>query len=73
MWLHGRAITEMDSDAPPELVTQLAVDNRGVRMGLIPAKYDAQRKKITWYWFIGHGAHPYVRFRPSPFLHGPVG
>ena len=65
---NGRAITEMDADAPPELMTQLAEDDRGVRMGLIPAKYDSQRKRVTYYWFIGHGAHANVRSDHRPYV-----
>jgi hypothetical protein len=50
----------MDSDGPPEPITQLAQGGEGVRIGLIPAKYDAQRKKTLWYWFIAHGARGVV-------------
>jgi hypothetical protein len=46
----------MDADGPPEPITQFAQGGEGVRVGLIPAKYDAQRNKTLWYWFIAHGA-----------------
>ena len=67
MVLHDRAVTEMPADGPPEPVAQFAQGGEGVRIGLLPAKYDPERRKMLWYWFIAHAANGNVRI---PALNG---
>ncbi len=59
LWLH-RAIVEIDSEKIEHPTARLAQGN-GVRIGCIPVKYDAARKKALWYWFIACDARADVR------------
>ena len=54
------------------------MQGKGVRIGIFPAKFDEEREKLTWYWFMGCAAMenvrapiacwPYSIFQPSYVL-----
>lgn len=46
---------EIDSEALEHPCATFAQD-KGVRIGMIPVKYDAASKKALWYWFLATAA-----------------
>ena len=59
--LRNRAIVTQDADGPPSHPHAQFAQGRGVRIGFFPAKFDAERKKLTWYWFMACAAKENVR------------
>ena len=60
-WLHNRAIVTMDADEIPSRPHAQFAQGNGVRIGFFPAKFDVERKKLTWYWFMACAAKEDVR------------
>ncbi len=56
-----RAVVTLDADGPPSHPHAQFAQGRGVRIGSFAAKFDAERKKLTYYWFMACAAKEDVR------------
>ena len=60
-------MAELDAEEEPEIVATFT-SGPNTRVGTIPVTYDAQRKKMLWYYFMAASMKEKEMVRP-PSLH----
>ena len=60
-------MAELDAEVEPEIVATFT-SGPNTRVGTIPVTYDAQRKKMLWYYFMAASMKEKEMVRP-PSLH----